>query len=86
MWRGPGTGLLPPSQRDSVGGGGTPLSPKENVRGFGWGRGKGHMQGAWGERGEIKTNRAGRRVTLLSQRPAGDMMREHYLEHYYLAL
>lgn len=44
------------------GGGGIPgraFVPKENVRGFGWGSGKGHTQGAWGERGEIKTNRRG---------------------------
>lgn len=32
---------------------------KENVRGFGWGRWKGHTQGSWGERGETKTNRLG---------------------------
>ncbi|KAK5916482.1 hypothetical protein CgunFtcFv8_011459 [Champsocephalus gunnari] len=38
--------------------------PKENVRGFGWGQGKGRTQGAWGE---MKTNRAGKRIRSLSQ-------------------
>ena len=42
--------------------------PKENVRGFGWGRGKGHIQGAWGGRGEIKTNRLGKLIRSVSQR------------------
>lgn len=44
---------------------------KENVRGFGWGRWKGHTQGSWGERGEIKTNR---HIRSLSQTLGGYMI------------
>lgn len=42
---------------ESAGFRGRAFVPKENVRGFGWGWGKGHIQGAWGETGESKTNR-----------------------------
>jgi len=57
--------------KESAGFGDMPLSPKENVRGFGWGRAKGHPQGAWGARAGIKTNTSDH---FLMQQPVGYTM------------
>lgn len=62
-WRSPGTGPLPLSQR----GPGTSFCPQRKCTWLWVGLGKGHILGTRGERGEIKTNRLGKRIRSLSQ-------------------
>lgn len=66
---------------ESAGFGDMPLSPKKMYVALGGATGKGHIQGAWGERGEIKTNRLGKHIRSLSQQLVGYMMHEKLWQH-----
>lgn len=76
MWRGPGTGPLPRSQRDS---GDVPLSPKKMYVALGGAGGKVTYREHGERRVRVKQTDWGKHIRSLSQQPVGYMMHEHYL-------
>lgn len=58
-----------------------PFVPKENVRGFGWGRGKGYMRGAWGGRMRSKQTDIYQMTFSATGEMVDYVMRELYLAY-----